>query len=171
VSIIGIDPGNTLSAWLTLFDGTPTAHGKEPNHGLLQRLRDEWNPAVDLLAIEGISSYGMAVGREVFDTCIWIGRFHEAWAYRGGDSQLVYRRDVKLFHCESVKANDSNIRAALIDRYGPGKSAAIGIKAKPGPLYGIKADEWSALALALTVEGRRHVTHAPRDAFEAMEAG
>ena len=66
---------------------------------------------------------------------------------------LVYRRDVKLFHCQTVRANDANIRAAIIDRFGPGKEKAIGKKSAPGPLYGIKGDEWSALAVALTAQG------------------
>ena len=91
----------------------------------------------------------MPVGREVFDTVLWIGRFLEAWDRRGGRHVLVYRKDVKLFHCESVRATDANIRAAIIDRFGPGKSKAIGTKAAKCPLYGIKGDEWSALAVAL----------------------
>ena len=57
--------------------------------------------------------------------------------------------------CNSAAAKDTNIRQALIDHYGGSKAEAIGVKAKPGPLYGIKADEWSALAIALYVEGRR----------------
>jgi hypothetical protein len=97
-----------------------------------------------------IASYGMPVGREVFETCLWIGRFVEAWASRGGEYRLVYRREVKLHLCESVRANDANIRAALIDRFGPGKPAAIGTKKAPGPLYGLKGDEWAALGVALT---------------------
>jgi hypothetical protein len=52
--------------------------------------------------------------------------------------------------CEFVRANDANIRAALIDRFGPGKDKAVGRKATPGPLFGLKGDEWSALAIALT---------------------
>jgi len=91
----------------------------------------------------------MPVGREVFETVLWIGRFVEAWNVRGRQHVLIYRRDVKLFHCEHQRATDSNIRAALIDRYGPGKLKAIGNKKAPGPLYGFKGDHWSALAIAL----------------------
>lgn len=101
---------------------------------------------VDALAIEMIASYGMPVGREVFETCVWIGRFIEAW---GGPYTLVYRKDVKLHLCGQPRAKDSNIRQALIDRYG-GKDRAVGKKATPGPLYGVSADVWSALAIAVT---------------------
>lgn len=152
--ILAIDPGCTASAWIELGSGFPMAHAKVSNAELLEQIRvsKAWSPSLDYLAIEMIASYGTAVGREVFETCVWIGRFQEAWEARGGTVRLVYRRDVKLYHCESARANDSNIRAALLDRYGPGKEKAVGVKAAPGPLYGIKADEWSALAVALTAE-------------------
>jgi hypothetical protein len=52
--------------------------------------------------------------------------------------------------CGSSRANDATIRQALLDRYGPGREKAVGTKANPGPLYGIKADLWQALALAVT---------------------
>ncbi len=42
------------------------------------------------------------------------------------------------------------IRATLIDRFGPGEDKAVGRKATPGPFFGLKGDEWSALAIALT---------------------
>ena len=152
--IVAIDPGTTESAWVVLKGGLPIAHAKEPNAAVLVRLRSEWQPAECRLAIEMIASYGMAVGKEVFETCVLIGRMVEAWTARVGMVKLVYRREVKLFHCETSKANDANIRAALIDRYGPGKEVAIGKKAAPGPLYGLKGDEWSALAVALTAEAK-----------------
>jgi hypothetical protein len=151
--IVAIDPGTTESAFVALHDGVPAEHDKLPNEILLLRVRNDWDPIHHLLAIEAIASYGMSVGKEVFETCMWIGRLREAWERRGGVVQLVYRREVKLFLCESSKASDSNIRAAIIDRYG-GQAAAIGLKRSPGPLYGIKADRWSALAVALTAEGK-----------------
>jgi hypothetical protein len=158
MKIIAIDPGNTQSAWCELIEGKPAASSKDLNHAVLARLRNEGSPAADLLAIEMIASYGMAVGREVFDTCLWVGRFLEAWASRGGAVQLVYRREVKLFHCGSARATDSNIRAALIDRYGPGRELAVGTKRAPGPLYGLKGDTWSAFAVALTAEATKRPT-------------
>lgn len=152
MKIIGLDPGTTQSAWCMLRDGKLHLFGKWPNDVLLAQLRqgtDEWAGDA-ILAIEGIASYGMAVGKEIFTTCIWIGRFMEAWENRGGHVRLVYRRDVKLFHCQTVKASDSNIRAAILDRFG-GREIAVGTKKQPGPLYGIKQDVWSALAIALLV--------------------
>lgn len=157
--IIAIDPGTTESAWLRLDNGRPVDHGKCPNDDLRRMLHLCFDES-DRVSIEMVASYGMAVGREVFETCVWIGRFAEAWRVRQSqrslipaETQLIYRRDVKLFHCYSARANDANIRAAIIDRFG-GKERAIGSKKAPGPLYGIKADIWSALAIALMVEGK-----------------
>ena len=56
---------------------------------------------------------------------------------------------VKSHLCHSAKANDSNIRQALIDRWG-GDQVAIGRKKAPGPLYGFSGDMWAALAVAVT---------------------
>src|SRR5678809_428964 len=103
----------------------------------IERERCSHNPRYTRFAIEMIASYGMAVGREVFETCLWIGRFVQA---ARGEHTLVYRRDVKMHLCGNNAARDSNIRQALIDRFGPGKDKAIGRKALPGPLYGVSAD-------------------------------
>lgn len=149
--ILSIDPGNEISAWCELIDGRPYRTDTVPNLELLKAIRSgEFGLVSAPLAIEMIASYGMPVGREVFETCLWIGRFQEAWERRGGVVKLVYRREVNLYLCESNRANDASIRASIIDRFGPGKDKAIGKKATPGPLYGIKGDEWAALAVALT---------------------
>ena len=107
------------------------------------------------LNIEMIASYGMAVGKEVFETCVWVGRFIEVWEATGRNHppELIYRREVKLHLCNSAKAKDANIRQALIDRYGD-KQKAIGKKASPGPLYGMAGDCWAALGIAVTVSER-----------------
>lgn len=150
--ILAIDPGPERSAWLLLEDGSPIgAQNINLNAEVLEGLRSAAGmaAAADTVVIEEIASYGMPVGREVFQTVRWSGRFEEACSV-----PVVYipRLTVKLNLCHSPKANDATIRAALIDRFGRGggRVVAIGNKARPGPLYGIHADLWSALALAVT---------------------
>lgn len=148
-SILAIDPGNEQSAWVLYADGSPKSFGKEDNADLLYlnyRVDPRGVAPRFPLAIEMIASYGMPVGAEVFETCVWIGRFIQAW---GGPWSFVYRRDVKLHLCGSSRAKDGNVRQALLDRWG-GKKAALGNKASPGPLFGFKADVWQALAVAVT---------------------
>jgi hypothetical protein len=150
-NLLAIDPGNTESAYVILDGSRLIEFAKVENDVLLARL-PFFRDAADELAIEMIASYGMAVGREVFDTCVWIGRFIQAW---DRPFTRVYRKDVKLHLCGQPRAKDGNIRQALIDKYG-GKDAAIGKKATPGPLYGVSADVWAALAVAVThSEGNR----------------
>lgn len=151
--ILAIDPGNTMSAFCVLHDGRPVDTDKIDNAAMVDWLRrnEVWISDTPL-AIEMIESFGMAVGKEVFETVRWIGRFQEAWESRGGKTMLVYRKEVKRFHCGTTRATDANIRAALLDRFGPGRERAVGTKRAPGPLHGIKGDEWSALAVALTAE-------------------
>jgi hypothetical protein len=145
--MLAIDPGPVESAWVVYDTTTGKLAGfaKEPNAAVLALVLSSAH--LSELAVEMIASYGMAVGREVFETCVWIGRFVQAW--QGGAHRFVYRRDVKIHLCGSMKAKDANVRQALLDLYG-GKDKAVGKKASPGPLYGVSSDVWSALAVAVT---------------------
>jgi hypothetical protein len=143
--IVAIDPGSEQSAWLAFSEGRPRKFAITPNELLLEDLRIGVVPA-DVVVIEQIESYGMAVGREIFATVHWAGRFTEA-AHPTRVVQLP-RRAVKLALCGSSRAKDANIRQALLDRFGG--SAAKGTARAPGPLYGISKDVWSALAIAVT---------------------
>ena len=96
----------------------------------------------DVLVIEQIASYGMAVGAEVFETCVWTGRFWQAWPAR---TERIRRVTVKSHLCRAANAKDANVRQALIDRFG----GPACIK-KGGSLYKVKGDEWAALAVAVT---------------------
>jgi hypothetical protein len=153
--INAIDPGCAESAWLVYDNASMKGiegFGKESNdevRALMSRAVWPNKYHADHLAIEMIASYGMPVGKEVFETVLWIGRFIEVW---GGPFTLIYRKDVKLHLCGSVRAKDSNIRQALIDRFG-----APGTKANPGMTYGISKDVWSALAVAVTFEDKSTV--------------
>jgi len=148
--ILAIDPGTTESAYVLYDEGRLVEFGKRDNEAIRAFLL--LNNSAEVLVIEMIASYGMAVGREVFETCVWIGRFQEAF---GGPCEKVYRLQVKSHLCHSAKANDSNIRQAIIDRYprdGGGKTPQIGTQKKPGPLHGVAGDVWAALGVAITYE-------------------
>lgn len=141
--ILAIDPGTTHSGWVTLRNGLPWNADVIPNAEVLDRLRVMQGS----VAIEMIASYGMAVGAEVFETCVWIGRMLQV---AGPERvRLVYRKDVKMHLCGTPRAKDANIRQALIDLYG-GKAEAIGTVKKKGPLYGVKSHAWAALGVAVT---------------------
>ena len=160
--IYAIDPGTTQSAYVVMDrHGTIDWAGIETNDEVITRIRRQavsckvahWQSEPWHLAIEMIASYGMPVGREVFETCVWIGRFIEAWNESGYLSSLIYRKDVKMHLCGTPRAKDANIRQALIDLYG-GKDKAIGKKKAPGPLYGFKKDMWAALGVGVTYIAR-----------------
>jgi hypothetical protein len=151
MTVLAIDPGSEQSAWVLWNGATVRSHGKARNEELLGMLYEGMVAfTADALVIEEIASYGMPVGREVFQTVRWTGRFEQEAIDEGWTRiEFMPRKDAKLHLCGSMKAKDSNIRQALIDRFG-GKEKAIGKKATQGPLYGLKADEWAALALAVT---------------------
>ena len=156
--VLAIDPGDVESGWL-LFDRnieTPKDFGIETNEKLLLRIKNFKAKSTTRLAVEMVASYGMPVGKSVFDTCVWIGRFIEAWGCT--NYTQVYRLDVKMHLCQDSRAKDGNIRQAIIDRYpasGGGKIPQIGTKKQPGLLYGVKKDVWSALAVAITVSEQK----------------
>lgn len=146
MKILAIDPGTTQSAWVVVDDGSLVGFGYSHNQKVIDVVID--HSECDVLAVEMIASYGMPVGAEVFETCLWIGRFIQC-AVEWGDFAKVYRREVKLHLCGQPRAKDGNVRQALLDKFG-GKAAAIGKKHAQGPLYGVKGDVWAALAVAVT---------------------
>lgn len=140
--ILAIDPGNIESAYCLIEEETykPIEFGKIDNTLLLIKL-GELN--YDKLIIEMIASYGMPVGASVFETCVWIGRFIQK--RKCPDFEYIYRKEEKMNLCYSMKAKDSNIRQALIDRFGE-----VGTKKNQGFFYGFKKDIWSAFAVGVT---------------------
>jgi len=170
--ILAIDPGTTKSAyvvyeWSGHAIGSVFAHGIYNNEDMLSVIATTPH---DHLAIEMVASYGMAVGKTVFETCVWIGRFiqkdSQQWLNPPSDGWYtkIYRKDVKMHLCGSLRAKDANVRQAIIDRYpatGGGKTPQVGTKSKPGPLYGVSNDVWAALGVAITY----------RDSYEAITKG
>lgn len=146
MKILAIDPGNIESAYCLIDTDTykPLSFGKQDNNWLLGFI-DTQGALFHKVIIEMIASYGMPVGKEVFETCVWIGRFKQIAESQDIVVEYIYRKDEKINICHSMKAKDSNIRQALIDRFGE-----VGTKKNPGWFYGFKADIWSAYAVGIT---------------------
>lgn len=140
--IVALDPGTAETGFLVLSGRTVESAGVLRNSDVLVNLSDGfWSG--DLLAVEMIASYGMPVGAEVFETCVWIGRYLQAWSSHRGDTwRLIPRMRVKSHLCHSSRAKDPHVRQALIDRWGAGSER------KGGALAGVKSHAWAALGVA-----------------------
>ena len=155
--ILGIDPGNEQSAYALVDADTlrPVSFAKMENELMYCHMVDairalELCSYQDLhVAIEMIASYGMPVGAEVFETCVWIGHLEER--LKDFPVARIFRRDEKLTICGSPRANDANIIQALTDRFAPGQpNHGKGTKKAPGFFYGFRKDIWQAFAVAVT---------------------
>lgn len=147
VLVVAVDPGYRQSAFV-VYDGTRVCgHGIRENSVLLGDLGIASNNVMLVLEEMQLFASNHGVGREIFDSVFWSGRFAQVWTPRPFDRIL---RSTVRAHLQATKGGDAAVRQSLIDRFGPYKEVAIGRKASPGPLYGIHADEWSALAIAVT---------------------
>lgn len=144
-----IDPGTEESAYVLLEEKMrPLAFGILSNEAMLIMIKLECH-RIDRFAIETIASYGMSVGQEVFDTCVWIGRFIQVACENNIPVTKIKRLEVKNHLCHTSKANDSNIRQVLIDRFG-----VVGTKRAPGWFHGVSKDIWSAIAVGVVAADR-----------------
>lgn len=158
--LLSIDPGPVQSAYCLMEEEGyfPRMFGKVENDVLLRMILgvSDLN-RIDAAAIEMVASYGMPVGAEVFDTCVWIGRFTQAiLSSTHITPERVFRIEEKMALCRSPNAKDSNIRQALIDRFARfdfknGK----GTKKNPDFFYGFSKDVWSAFAVGVTFIDRK----------------
>jgi len=144
-TLLAIDPGTSKSGWVVLVDGQIADAGVMDNTELLNLITTLAPPCI---SIEWIQSMGMAVGQEVFETCLWVGRFIQI-APKSTRIIRVPRTQVKLHHCGSARAKDPNVSAAVREKYGE-----KGTKKEPGYFYLVSSHAWQAFAVgAYVMEG------------------
>ena len=127
-TIFAIDPGNVESGYaiIEMPAFSVIEAGKVNNNDLLSEI-PIITSTVDMFAVEMIASYGMAVGKDIFETCVWIGRFLQA------------------------SAMDANIKQAMIDRFAKFDfKTGKGKKKNPDVFYGVSKDAWQAIAVGVT---------------------
>ena len=156
--ILAIDPGNIQSAFCLVNYETlkPIKFEKLANVDAMSKMLNViWEYMCDAeieIVIEKVTSYGQEVGSEVFDTCVWIGRFLERLQpYSHKEVILLPRMKEKMYLCGTPRANDRDIKNALIETFAAGvANYGKGSKKEPGWFYGFRADIWSAYAVAVT---------------------
>ena len=149
MKILAIDPGDVTSGYVMMDGYKPLRFGCDDNEYLLELL-ENGSFEVEAVIIEMVASYGMSVGKEVFETCVWIGRFFQA-AKEHSPVDRVYRLDEKVTICHDSRAKDTNIRQALIDRFAQHDfKNGKGTKKKPDFFYGFSKDMWAAFAVGVT---------------------
>jgi len=146
--IIALDVGTEKTAFAIMNEEYELYDfGKLDNEELI----DSSFYCVDVMVYEEFASYGMPIGKTTMESIKWNGRFIQRAldGSRDIDSQIkivpMLRKDVKINLCGTMKAKDSNIRQALIDRFG-----VVGTKNNKGKFYGVSADIWSAIAICVT---------------------
>lgn len=149
--VLAIDPGNVESAYCIINSETltPLDFGKCDNQDILEEIIRCFDG--DIVVVERIAPYGMAVGRDVYETAECWGRFIQKAEDTKKKTGFVYRKDEKLHICGDSRANDTNIRHALIDRFAKHDfKTGKGTKKNPDFFYGFKADIWAAYAVGIT---------------------
>ena len=138
--ICGIDPGTETSGVCVWDTKKQTISVSDPNriNGCIIDYID-----IDIFVIEDITCYGMPVGKEVFETCKFIGRLQE----RLDNPIVIAKRYIQLHFCNTTRSKDANIKRVLLDRFGE-----KGTKKKKGITYGLKDHAWSAFALCIWYE-------------------
>lgn len=186
--LLALDPGTTNSGY-ALLDGAELVASDWKSNAQVRHVVRTVHQArqADRIVIEDVSNYGKAVGRDVFDTLKWAGRFAESarvFLDRETPVTWIERPAVKVALCGDRKAKDTNVRQAVIDRFGGDRLALGAIKCDPckgrrlvglgkkrgpcqrcdgtgwevppGPLKGVGQHEIAAIALALAwLEGVR----------------
>ena len=153
MKILGIDTGTTETGW-AIYDTethTVTQMGVSSNKETLDIIA---SGDYDVVSLEMIASYGMAVGKTTFETVFWIGRFAQKAENINKPFYRYYKKvDINPTICLNSQAKDKNIRRAILDLFpktGGGAEPSVGTKNNQGVLYGIKSHIYPALAVALT---------------------
>lgn len=98
----------------------------------------------DVLVMENITPQGR-IGYTTIDTIRWLGKYEQVATDIGTPYVYFSRPFIKKHLTGKVnKTKDSHIRQAVIDKIYPQYT-----RKDPGPLKGVTADAWSAVAIGI----------------------
>lgn len=120
--VMAIDPGCEETAFV-IWDSEQKImlnKHKLPNKELLLKLKSILEGGiVQIVGIETISSYSMAVGQTTFDSAIWTGIFKQKIESLGYNVKLIFRQSIKMHHALAISGvNDTVLNNILKRKYG-----------------------------------------------------
>ena len=149
--IYAVDPGPTSSG-VVLYSATSRkvlrSEKATPNEDVLRGILALRSSIV--VAVERVQAQGIA-GNDLMRTCEWSARFAQAALDSGHIMRWHYRREVCRHLHVTGAGKDAQVRARCIELHGGDRRTAQGVKASPGPLYGVSGHAWQALGLAMLV--------------------
>lgn len=119
--IICFDPGNDLTGWCvySVEDKILFYKNKESNLEVIKKFKEFFQKYNVLqVGIEYPSSYGMSVGQSLYDTCTFIGILIQISKDNNANPELVFRKSVKMFLCNSVRAKDAEVNLRVREYFG-----------------------------------------------------
>lgn len=149
MEVLAIDVGTTESGFVIMqMPFKLIRFGKVTNEELLDIVKTE---KYKKLVYEEFQSFGMPMGISTIKSITWNGRYIQSALDMGKEVHHVTRKEEKLCLCGSLKAKDSNIRQALIDRYAKFDfKTGKGTKKNPDTFHGVSKDAWQAIAVGVT---------------------
>lgn len=151
MKVFAIDPGNVQSAYCIMDENYNLIEfAKLPNKEVMAKMLERLAEDSELsVVIERMMNYSANVGKTVYETCEWIGRFSQE-AEKLANVSYLYRKDEKMYLCGTMNSNDAMIRKALIDRFAKKDFVrGKGTKQDPDVFFGMTSDCWSATAIAV----------------------
>lgn len=154
--IFAIDPGSEKSACIRYWPGSEVQEMSIVRYGWLAE-----EDVIHLLThlgqvsehqgvIESIQGYHRNIGSEIIATIEAVAVFRYVWKRQGGNEMVRLTRSQVAAHLTgSARGTKANVRAALYEKFGPGRKLAVGSKKKSGPLYRMTIHELDALAVAV----------------------
>lgn len=145
MKILGLDPGSSESAfviWDTELE--EILNHSIPNNYLLEKLLEEEKLVNqgDVVIIEMFQNFGKKAnaGASIFYSCIFIGKVLKICERLKVKTVLIPRKTIVSHHTRTVTSSDSTVRRVMLQKFPKGTAK------KPGVSYGLKEDEWQALA-------------------------
>lgn len=140
MTVLGIDPGTTESGYALIDERYTVLEAGKIDSDIVNHLIRMLKPSA--VSVESLACYGLAVGREVFETAYWIGEYRQVCKLIDVPIFLYPKPEYGPAITGVRKTTDAVLRQALLLRFGS--------DAKGGPLFKLKGstDQRSAFAVA-----------------------